>query len=107
MGWSRREEALLCRLYEAKVSADVMTGALGKSYGAIHVKACRMGITTGKKKRHERATPVSGEDRSPEDRRRFRRLLELLVWCKLRTGLSSKEVVNAVLGDGEEGKRWF
>lgn len=107
MGWSRREEALLCRLYEAKASADVMSGVLGKGYGAIHVKACRMGITAGKKKRHEQAVPVSGEERSPEDRGRFRRLLELLVWCKLRTGLSSKAVVNAVLGDGKDGKRCF
>lgn len=111
--WKREEEELLCRMYKARTPAWVMARRLGRSLGAIQTKACRLGLTAKlpqrafvlpecEVRRQRRKTDeCRQEERSTEERQRFRRLLMLLLWCKLKTGKSAKEVVNAVLQDGD------
>jgi hypothetical protein len=110
--WKREEEELLCRLYATRTPAWMMAKQLGRSPGAIQTKAFRLGLTSKLPTRamtlkncegqwRNKAAKCPEGERSAKERQRFKRLLMLLLWCKLKTGKSAKEVVSAVLQDSD------
>lgn len=102
-GWSQVEVDELRRGWAEAEAPVAMAERLHRPVGAVYRKLSRLNLCL--RRPRQREARQSDESRSPEDLRRFRRLLRFLVWCKAKTGLPAKVVVSAVLQDGDERRR--
>lgn len=98
--WGEADVDKLRQLWAQGVAPLAMASQIGRSISAVYRKLARLGL--GHHRRGQMAKRLTMSERSDRDIVRFRRLLQVLVWCKLSTGKSSKEIVSAVLQDPRE-----